>query len=52
MYGLVNKAVEDLVVSNFGDEKWQAIRAKAEVEEEVFISNESYPDEMQCRLQS
>ena len=50
MYGLVNKAVEDLVVSNFGEEKWQAIKAKAGVEEEVFISNEGYPDEMTYSL--
>lgn len=50
MYGLVNKAVEDLVVSNFGEEKWQAIKARAGVEEEVFISNEGYPDEMTYSL--
>lgn len=44
MYGLVNKAVEDLVVTNFGIEKWHAIKAKAGVEVDSFISNESYPD--------
>lgn len=44
MYGLVNKAVEDLVVSNFGMEKWETIKAKAGVEVESFLSNESYPD--------
>lgn len=46
MYGLVNKAVEDLVVTNFGEEKWRTIKARAGVEEEVFISNESYPDSL------
>lgn len=46
MYGLVNKAVEDLVVSNFGEDKWEAIKKRAGVEEEVFISNESYPDDL------
>jgi hypothetical protein len=44
MYGLVNKAVEDLVVTRFGQEKWEAIKAKAGVEVDSFISNESYPD--------
>lgn len=44
MYGLVNKAVEHLVVTNFGIEKWNAIKARAGVEVESFISNESYPD--------
>lgn len=44
MYGLVNKAVEDLVVTHFGTEKWDAIKAKAGVDVDSFISNESYPD--------
>lgn len=50
MYGLVNRAVEDLVVSNFGEEKWESIKAKAGVEEEAFISNQGYPDEITYAL--
>jgi len=50
MYGLVNKAVMDLVVTNFGEGKWEAIKSKAGVEVETFISNESYPDEMTFSL--
>jgi hypothetical protein len=46
MYGLVNKAVEELVVSNFGEEKWELIKSKAGVDVDVFISNEAYPDSM------
>jgi hypothetical protein len=46
MYGMVNKAVEDLVVSNFGMEKWLAIKEKAGVDVDIFLSNESYPDEL------
>ena len=46
MYGLVNKAVEELVVSNFGEDKWELIKSKAGVDVDVFISNESYPDSM------
>jgi hypothetical protein len=46
MYGMVNKAVKDLVVSHFGVEKWLAIKDKAGVEEDVFLSNEGYPDEL------
>jgi len=46
MYGMVNKAIEDLVVTNFGAEQWQAIKLKAGVDVEVFLSNESYPDTM------
>ena len=50
MYGLVNKAVEELVVTNFGEEKWEAIKAKAGVDVEVFISNQAYPDDITYKL--
>lgn len=50
MYGLVNKAVEELVVSNFGEEKWRIIKSKAGVDVDVFISNEGYPDELTFSL--
>jgi hypothetical protein len=43
---MVNKAIEDLVVTHFGSEQWQAVREKAGVDVEVFLSNESYPDAM------
>lgn len=44
MYGMVNKAVEDLIIAHHGSAIWDRIRSKANVKEEVFISNESYPD--------
>ena len=50
MYGLVNKAIEGLVTENFGVEKWEAIKARAKVDEDVFISSEAYPDEMTYSL--
>lgn len=50
MYGMVNKAVEELVCSRFGVDKWEQIRREAKVDEEVFISDESYPDEITYRL--
>lgn len=46
MYGMVNKAIEDLITSEHGADVWERIRARAGVKEEVFISNESYPDEV------
>ncbi len=46
MYGLVNKAIEDLVVTHHGEDLWERIKKKAGVEVEVFVSNEAYPDEM------
>ncbi len=50
MYGLVNKAVEELVVTNFGEDKWEAIKLKAGVDVDAFISNEGYPDEVTYAL--
>lgn len=50
MYGVVNKAVEDLVVSAHGAEKWEEIKAKAGVDVSVFISNEPYADEITYKL--
>ena len=50
MYGLVNKAIEDLVVSSFGEDKWEAIKTKAGVDVEVFVSNEAYPDDITYNL--
>ncbi len=46
MYGLVNKAIEDLIVANFGEEKWEAVKSRAGVDVDVFISSEPYPDHM------
>lgn len=43
---MVNKAVEDLVVTGFGQESWNAIKLRAGVEDDVFLSNESYPDSL------
>lgn len=50
MYGMVNKAVQDLLVTNHGEDVWQTIRSKAGLEDEVFISTESYPDEVTYKL--
>lgn len=50
MYGLVNKAIQDLVTTRFGEDKWEAIKAKAGVDTEVFISNDGYPDEITYQL--
>lgn len=43
MYGLVNKAVEQLVRSQFGDSTWYEIAKRANVEY-TFISMDAYPD--------
>lgn len=46
MYGMVNKALEGLICGRFGEETWQKIKERAGVDEEVFLSNEGYPDKI------
>jgi hypothetical protein len=50
MYGIVNKAIEDLIKENFGEEKWEAIKKKSEVDIDFFLSNEPYDDDITFRL--
>lgn len=44
MYGLINKAVEDMVRSKFGDDTWSRIRTRADLPDEPFLSMEQYSD--------
>ena len=50
MYGLVNKAIEGLVVENHGEEAWESIKQKAGIEVDLFVSNESYDDAVTYNL--
>ena len=50
MYGIVNKSIEDLVVENFGSEKWEAIKTRSGIEIDFFISNEPYDDDITYKL--
>jgi len=50
MYGLVNQAIQGLVVDNFGEENWKAIKQKAGVTEDAFLSNEIYDDSITFNL--
>jgi hypothetical protein len=50
MYGMVNKAVEEMVVMHHGETMWEQIKAKAGVDVEVFMSNEGYPDDITYNL--
>lgn len=50
MYGLVNQAVQDLVVKNFGEDKWEEIKRRADFREESFMRMKAYPDDLTYRL--
>lgn len=46
MYGLVNRAVEDLVTSKFGPQTWHDVKTRAGVDVEMFVAMNPYPDEV------
>lgn len=50
MYGIVNKSIQDLVIANFGIEKWEIIREKSGIDVDFFISNEAYDDDITFKL--
>lgn len=50
MYGMVNRAVEEMVLMHYDAATWEKIKAQAGVEVDAFISNDAYPDAMTYQL--
>ena len=50
MYGMVNKAVREMVVAQHGLDSWEAILLRAGVKEPVFLSSKHYPDAVTFQL--
>jgi hypothetical protein len=50
MYGLVNKALQEMVEKQLGPATWEVVREQAGVTDDVFISMDAYPDEFTYRL--
>lgn len=50
VYGMVNKAIEDLVCMEHGEPMWEKIKERANVDVDVFISNDPYPDDLTYRM--
>jgi hypothetical protein len=50
MFGIVNKAIEHLVITNFGEDKWDTVKKISGVEHDFFISNEPYDDQVTFKL--
>lgn len=50
MYGIVNKAMEDLMLDLYGEDRWNIIKQRSGVDIEFFISNEPYDDDITFRL--
>lgn len=49
MYGLINQAVKEMVLTQHGDIMWESIRAQAGVND-IFISMDQYPEQVTDRL--
>jgi hypothetical protein len=50
MYGMVNKAMKDMITARHGASTWEFIRRQANIDVDVFVSNQPYPDEMTYNL--
>ena len=50
MYGMVNQAIEQMVLRAHGPDVWRDIQRRAGLTVEGFISNEAYPDEVTYQL--
>ncbi|XP_069748544.1 guanylate cyclase soluble subunit beta-2 [Narcine bancroftii] len=49
LYGFINTCLKSLVVENFGEEKWEALRSRAEVED-TFMTYQVYDDAITLSL--
>lgn len=50
MYGLVNKAIEEMAISVGGEDVWRRIKTEAGVDAAAFVSMDAYPDELTYAL--
>lgn len=50
MYGLINRSIEGLITARYGADRWQAVRARAGLADEPFVSMRSYDDSVTYAL--
>lgn len=51
MYGLVNRAIQQMVATHHGEEVWQRIKSRADLQDLDFFSTyQAYPDDVTHRL--
>lgn len=50
MYGLVNRAIKNLVVTRFGQDTWKEIATRAELSSDAFVAMETYDDKITYNL--
>lgn len=47
---MVNKAIQELVITNYGTSTWEQIKEKSSFNDEFFVSMKSYPDDITYSL--
>ncbi len=50
MKGIINKGIQEFVISEYGDDLWELVKEEAECREPFFIISEDYPDESTLAL--
>jgi len=50
MYGIINKSIEALVKTTFGEDKWVLIKERSQIDIDYFISNDTYDDAITYKL--
>lgn len=50
MYGLINSALQDMVVTHFGEEKWKEVHKQSGVAEDSYLTMRQYDDETTYKL--
>lgn len=50
MYGIVNKAIQELVIGQFGSVTWEKVKKRSGIEADFFISNQAYDDAVTYNL--
>lgn len=50
MYGIVNKVIKDYLVSHHGEEFWREVTKAIDIDENVFVLDQTHPDEITFAL--
>ena len=50
MKGIINKGIQEMVETQFGETAWQKVKSQAKCNEPFFAVSQDYPDEMTVAL--
>jgi hypothetical protein len=52
MFGIINDAIENFVISAYGEDVWASIKAKAhcDIPNRGWVANEDFPDDLTFRI--